>query len=129
MAQAIFHIFLPIFLGGSIYALFRGFHFIDPYEIYFPLFQLDKDCWLIYSGPDGLWLYALLMSLSIIWRGQNSWQFWFWIITAFSLSCFSETLQYYQWIPGTFDWNDIFAYFIALILVVLKAIGARFTHK
>ncbi|MEZ4942164.1 MAG: hypothetical protein R3D58_14900 [Saprospiraceae bacterium] len=109
----LFNVILPIKLGISIYALFRGLYFIDPKEIVFPIYpNVNSINWIKYNLVDGLWLYALLSALAIIWKGSKSRFIFIWMALAISVSLISEVLQARHVIPGTFDWNDLIAYTI-----------------
>jgi hypothetical protein len=118
--QILLHIVAPIFLGTTIYGLFRGLHFIDPTEKYFPIYYAKLPDWLQYNLPDGLWFYALLSALSIIWQDNSSRQFFLWLLLAIMLSYLTEIFQALHFIPGTFDWNDLLAYSIATIIYIFN---------
>lgn len=108
------HIFIPLFFGTTIYAFWRGIHFIDPTQKVFPFFNssIPPD-WIKYNLPDGLWLYALLSAIIFIWRENFSGHFIAWLLIAIIITFFSEVLQAYNFILGTFDWKDLLAYSIA----------------
>ena len=59
--------------------------------------------------PDGLWAYALISCLLIIWNRQIK---IFWVSMIFFLFILLEGLQYFHFISGTGDWLDIITYFI-----------------
>lgn len=111
------NVILPIFLGITIYVYCRGFYFIDPKQKLFPLFHYSKlPNWIIYNLPDGLWFYALLSTLSIVWKEYSSKYFVMWLLLAIILTYLSEISQAFHIIPGTFDWYDLLAYTIALLI-------------
>jgi hypothetical protein len=59
--------------------------------------------------PDGLWAYAFLSSILLIWdRAINI----AWIIAAFLLAIGYEGAQYEHLIPGTGDIFDVITYFL-----------------
>ena len=67
--------------------------------------------------PDGLWSYAFISTMLIMWdRNIN----FIWIPLAFVLFFFIELLQYFHTINGTGDVLDILTYlifgFVALLL-------------
>jgi hypothetical protein len=76
----------------------------------------DPPNWVIYNLPDGLWFYALISTLALIWDDKSSKYFNFWFFSAIILSYLSEFFQALHLIPGTFDWRDLFAYSIAVII-------------
>lgn len=115
------HVILPILVGILIYILWRGLNFIDPIQKNFPLiYTKDIPAWVIFNLPDGLWLYALLSTITIIWDYKQSLHHFMWIILAVCLSLFSEVLQAYHCILGTFDIKDIIAYLIAFSVYILN---------
>jgi len=69
-----------------------------------------------YNLPDGLWFYALLSTISIVWKEYSSVYFVRWIFLSIVLTYLSEILQAFYIIPGTFDWYDLLAYTIALFM-------------
>lgn len=115
------HIILPILIGISIYAFFRGIPLIDRHNNLFPLINsVSVPNWLKYNLPDGLWFYAFLFSIFLIWKEKLSIHFVFWLLLVIIMACFSEILQAYNLIPGTFDWYDLLAYFIAISVFLLN---------
>ena len=59
--------------------------------------------------PDGLWAYAFLSSILLIWdRAINI----AWIIATFLLAIGYEGAQYEHLIPGTGDIFDVITYFL-----------------
>jgi hypothetical protein len=121
-------IILPILIGIMVYVFWRGISFVDPYQKVFPIFHYTKTPdWVKYNLPDGLWLYAFLSTLFIIWRQQISKHFVAWILLAIILSFFLEILQAWHIIPGTFDWYDLLAYALSVFIFVVTKI--RFKEK
>lgn len=74
--------------------------------------------WLLYSLPDGLWLYAFLSAITYIWK-DNPYPLTIWVISIVSGTTLSEILQAFQILKGTFDWNDLSAYGLALLAFLL----------
>lgn len=107
----LFHVFLPLLVGSLIYLIFRSDAISHSSTPNFLLFSI-----LIYSLPDGCWLYALLCSLLFIWKNQKDYWFQFWIILVFISSIGTEIFQLQNIIPGTFDLFDILFYSLAFIL-------------
>ncbi|MGC4096122.1 MAG: hypothetical protein QM706_03310 [Nitrospira sp.] len=65
---------------------------------------------------DGLWAYAFLSSILIVWqRIPNR----FWIFAVFTSAVLFETLQWLQFFPGTGDIYDVFTYFLFFIIALL----------
>ncbi len=114
------HVILPVFLGGGIYGLFRGFHFIDPKEYIFPLYHVRVSEFVEYNLSDGLWLYALVSAITLIWNGHISAYFTGWLFLAIVLTYLTEIFQGLHFIQGTFDWYDLLSYSIAIIVYALN---------
>jgi hypothetical protein len=74
--------------------------------------------WVLYSLPDGLWLFSLLLFLCLLWRGDER-------VTqqlqlAVTLGAVAHEAAQAAWpTTGTFSWGDMTAYGLA-------ALGARF---
>jgi hypothetical protein len=66
--------------------------------------------------PDGLWAYALLSGILIVWNRQIN---VYWVIIVFSVFVVFELLQYSHVINGTGDSRDIFTYFIFAAMALL----------
>lgn len=109
------HVIIPVFLGSVIYGLFRGIHFIDPAENIFPFYTVGIPGFIEYNLPDGLWLYALVSAVTLIWKEHISTQFICWMLLTIVLSYLTEIFQGLHFIQGTFDWYDLLSYSIALI--------------
>jgi len=100
-------------IGLLIYFMFQGFHLIDPQENIFPMIRTKSiPYWVKYNLADGLWLYSYMATISIIWKVDNSFSLYAWIIIALLSAFLMETLQSYHVVPGTFDWYDLLAYII-----------------
>lgn len=118
--RSLLHIAIPILCGIAVYALWRGIYIVDiP-----PILASRPPDWVIYNLPDGLWLYAFLSSIVFIWEEEFSWYFILWAAIVVVLSCLTEIMQAYNFINGTFDWNDMLAYLIAVMLS-----GIQFYNK
>jgi hypothetical protein len=119
------HVLLPVVIGTLVYILWRGINLINTNA----LLTSSPPDWFKYSLPDGLWLYALLSAIIFIWKEKFSTQLFRWLLLAISLSFFSEVLQAYNIIQGTFDLNDLFAYSLATILCLLNFKPTQTTHN
>lgn len=115
------HVFVPIGCGVAIYAFWRGLYLIDQTEERFPLFDSSHAYdWIKYNLPDALWLYALLSTLYFIWDSKSFRQFLSWSLLAITASFLSEALQACHFIRGTYDWNDLAAYGIAIFFFLFN---------
>ncbi len=65
--------------------------------------------------PDGLWAYAFLSAILIIWEREVNTP---WIVAVFLTSVGFEILQYGHKIAGTGDIHDIMTYFIAFSIAL-----------
>lgn len=132
--------FIPIFIGGSIYALFRplylkGFHLLkglglqpitlelrtlaSPIHDYLPE-------WAVYSLPDALWTFSFISFFGILWWPQNK------LIGAIIIGCItsvslgSEILQWAGILSGTFDVIDLyFKAGFALLSITIIALTSK----
>ena len=116
--------FVALGVGGMVYVMFRhdilAFKWVERYtDIRMPHFRnfnsYNLSDWVIYSLPDGLWLFAYILLMATIWdfnikKGSV-------LIIGFPLlSVISEFLQFLKVLPGTFDRIDVLAYIFAFIL-------------
>lgn len=127
----IFHVICPLLLGALIYVCFRTktlilFNWIEEISlisivneirnVLYPLKSIIPN-WIVYSLPDGLWVYAFTSSFLLIWNNNKNK-----ILIAFIpllISVTLELLQYVQINSGTFDFMDVATYTIASILSIL----------
>ena len=84
----------PLLLGYFIYLL-------GSYEL---LPQLLKN-----YLPDGLWAYAFISMILVIWDRQLNYG---WLFIAFLLAACFELLQQYRLLTGTADAADVMIYFL-----------------
>lgn len=66
--------------------------------------------WVLYSLPDGLWLFSFLTILLAFWNNTISNQNIFWLLCAPLLAIVSEFGQLFCLVPGTFDFVDVIFY-------------------
>ncbi|MCP4136399.1 MAG: hypothetical protein GY754_35845 [bacterium] len=120
-----FHVVLPLFIAVFIYLSFRTesllvFSWLDFLGLkeltldvrnslfftrnYFPAFVL-------YSLPDGLWVYSAVFAFVLCWRGYsvNLYVKYFWMILPFILGVLTEVLQLLHVIAGVFCVYDMTA--------------------
>ena len=116
------HILVPILVGTTIYALWRGINLVDM----LPLLSSKPPEWIIYNLPDGLWFYALLSSIYLIWEENFPVHFILWLLITVILSCLMEVMQAYNFLNGTFDWKDLLAYMVAGIVSIFQFRNKRY---
>ncbi|HUR31485.1 MAG TPA: hypothetical protein VMZ69_08620 [Saprospiraceae bacterium] len=75
--------------------------------------------WIIYSLPDGLWMFALILLILMLWDFKLNKGSFLWVIIAFFLGILFEALQGLHIVRGTFDIIDIYFILIAVILPIL----------
>lgn len=118
--KILLHTIVPLLLGMSIYISWRSIYFIDASGYYYPMFSsLHIPNWIKFNLSDGLWFYALLSAIFIIWKENFSGNFIKWLIFAIIVSYLSEFFQAYGIFPGTFDWKDLLSCSIALVLFLI----------
>ncbi len=112
------HVVGPLLFGILIYAVFRSVYVVDMQNKIFPILTTSFiPNFFIYNLPDGLWLYALLSAINVIWGNSNLKNKYIWFYIAILIAFLSEILQYFKLFAGTFDWLDILAYLFAITLV------------
>lgn len=126
--------FLVFLLGVLIYLLFRSesirvFDYLTyvkldkPLSIIrsftLPLTQFIPD-WIIYSLPDGLWLFSFSLIISEIWNKEDNIRFWFWTLLLPFTAIIWELGQAIQVFSGTFDWIDTFIYSTVTFLIIKR---------
>ncbi|MBK8621338.1 MAG: hypothetical protein IPN79_06140 [Saprospiraceae bacterium] len=73
---------------------------------------------LLYNIPDGLWMFALCAMIFAVWGLSDKYNVAIWLFLALMSGVILEIFQYAGLVPGTFDWLDIYAYFISLGCIV-----------
>ncbi len=68
--------------------------------------------WVIYSLPDGLWMFSCTSLILNVWNNRLNKQSIVWIISMPAIAILSEFLQLFHLIRGTFDILDIASYLI-----------------
>jgi len=132
------HLALPILLGGVIYVCWR-----EPNLLMFTwLRALGLESiverlrflaaparnfiphWMIYSLPDGLWVYALTAFTLLVWRDtDSSWMRVLWCSLGFLLGAGIELGQLAGIVPGTFDYGDL------IVCLIAPAAALLFTSR
>ncbi len=139
-------IFIPLLIGVLIYVLYRSrnlfyFNFIHYLKVndyvetartlatfYRKLFPT----WVIYSLPDGLWLFSA-GAIFLLCRNRYVFHlFWYLILCIFILifEFFQKIYGGHGTAIGTFDKNDLLAYLYASVSIILISfILRRFDNK
>lgn len=118
------HVILPVLAGATIYLLWRPrsllvFGWLGALGLS-PAVEAARGLaapvephvppWVLLSAPDGLWVYALMSALVLIWEGagtRTGLRGWVGLAAAISLG--GELLQGIAALPGTFDPGDLLA--------------------
>ncbi|MFN2531809.1 MAG: hypothetical protein ABR555_10975 [Pyrinomonadaceae bacterium] len=130
--QCFLHVFLPLFLGGLVYVLWR-----DPKTLMFRWSdslrmgglisairltgKLDANMpqWVRYSLPDGLWVYSLTAFMTLVWRDTDSWLRSAWVAVGLIVGCGIEFGQLIGVVPGSFDTGDLVACITGFVLALV----------
>ena len=74
--------------------------------------------WVVYSLPDGLWLFAYLLIIDAIWNRYDTNVPRLFITVLPFLALTSEFMQALRLMPGVFDWGDVASYLLAIFLFI-----------
>jgi hypothetical protein len=120
-----------LFLGGSIYILFRPkslqmFNWIDNLGLTNLVNRLREDVSelslghiTLYSLPDGLWLASYIIMVNAIVPKEHKSNLLFWSFLLPAIAIVFEILQIPGIICGVFDIYDLICYLIPLIINVI----------
>jgi hypothetical protein len=124
---------LPIAIGSTIYILFRStrlyvFHWIDWMQIANPIMLIRMKAahfvipnQILYSLPDGIWVFSGTSALLYIWDGYKSWLSSIWISIPFLAGMVMEFGQGLNLVPGTFSIADLVYNICAFTLSIITA--------
>lgn len=125
--------FAALLVGGLIYILFRtsSLKMFAWYEtiglrsltialrkLTFP-FAYKIPEWILFSLPDGLWIFSYVSLMLFIWNNTVSVKNLFWVLIIPLLAIGSEIGQGLGLIPGTFDLADLLLYVLGITLPFL----------
>lgn len=80
--------------------------------------------WFVYSLPDGLWMFAFVLFMLVLWDFRFAGQGKFWIVVAMIAGISIEISQGLTSGMGSFDWVDMLWIMLGAVLPVLL-----FTNK
>lgn len=86
------------------------FSFLDPESISWLQsisFPGNLPLWLLGSLPDGMWMFAFVIIMMIIWDFRLDRKSLPWIVMVLVAGTSYEVLQGLHWISGTFDAMDL----------------------
>lgn len=100
--------------------MFRWINKLGLSDWIFRLRQNLKDTTLpdvvIYSLPNGLWVFSITTLLLIIWKDDYKLRFKMYLSFLFIIVMLPEFLQFFELIPGTFDFIDLLVNLIFFLL-------------
>jgi hypothetical protein len=117
----VLHVVLPVLLGAAVYVLFRSptlrvFQWLDALGLggLVPAARAwarpigeHLPGWLLFSAPDGLWVYGLTACLALVWRGEPGRGRRAWLCVGLALGAGGEVGQWMGLVPGVFDGADL----------------------
>jgi len=126
--QLIFGHIATLLVGGLIYLLFRTSSlkmfewyntiglgtFTNKLRVLTLPFAYKIPDWILYSLPDGLWIFSYISLILFIWQNKISKNSLFWILLIPFIAISSEIGQLFRIVPGTFDLTDIILYLIGI---------------
>ena len=129
----VFGSFATLLLGGLIYILFRTcslkmfawYEALGLSSLTIALRKLTFSSthkipeWVLFSLPDGLWIFSYVSLMLFIWSNTVSFKNLFWILSIPFLAIGSEIGQRLGLIPGTFDLPDLLLYIFGMSLPFL----------
>lgn len=72
--------------------------------------------WILFSLPDGLWIFSYVSLMLVIWRNSVSIKSIFWILAIPFIAIGSELGQFWGLVIGTFDLVDLLLYVVGMTL-------------
>jgi len=118
LARSFLHVLLPTFVGTCIYIgwrstdllVFRWIEYCGLQSLVIrPAIKLPE--WLLYSLPDGCWVYATTSWMLLIWK-----RFSVWIWVGVVLAVGAEYGQLLGLVQGTYQSLDVIFYVSAFVL-------------
>jgi len=115
-----------LLVGGIIYLCFRAStlklfdwialmgldHFVENLRSYTIPYRKYLPEWVLFSLPDGLWIFSYGCAICYLWKNNYSKQPYYWISVVTLLILIVEVLQLFQVIPGVFDPLDVAFYLL-----------------
>ena len=125
MKKLVLHIILPIFVGSTIYVLFREktllmFDWFSYLKLDFIIDSLRNNFYgyrtyipksILFSLPDALWVYSFTMFLSIYFKNRI-------LLSIIFIGSIITEISQLWFVVGTFDIYDVI-YMFALYLIAM----------
>ncbi len=137
------HVVVPVVVGAAIYVLFRSprlrvFRWLHALGLgdavpaarawARPLADRLPE-WVLFSAPDGLWVYGLTACLALVWRGTPGPARRGWLCVGLALGAGGELGQRMGLVPGVWDPADLLlcvaAWGAALVLNLSGAVDEQ----
>lgn len=128
---------MALSVGGMIYVFFR------PESIimfkWFPLLgvvhkqvsvfhTIHLPDFLVYSMPDGLWLFSYILLIGVIWNfNYHRCLFMIMLLPVYAIT--HEILQLYHLVPGYFDILDFVVYVVATLVGISVLVMFNHVYK
>jgi len=134
-------VIIPVFFSGLIYLLTRPdsiilFNWLEKIGLAEEVTKLRAQMnlkeilqnWIIYNSPALIWSFSSTVLLGIIWNYNLSKDNLLILLIPSILGILLELFQKIELISGTFDYIDIFLYFIGGLtgLLLIKSIKVKF---
>lgn len=125
---------LSLTTGGILYILYRSetlilFKWVKALGLYDIVSDLrpskSSDSWLVYSLPDGLWLFAYILLMGALWNFDSR-KSLLYSAPLVVIAIGSELSQMHHITKGTFDIVDLLCYIVATIA---GTIYIKIAHK
>lgn len=138
------HVLAPILAGGLIYIcwrdptllMFRWFEtlglttFVTELRAAWDPAEASLPRWVVYSLPDGLWVYAVTAFMAHVWRGSRSSVLAAaWISLGVVIGAGSELGQLAGIVPGAFDPMDFLFSILAAALAIFLSSPRTFKTR
>lgn len=120
-ARFMVHVVLPILIGASIYVgwrstnllVFRWIEFCGLSEfVVRPAVELPE--WILYSLPDGCWVYSATSWMMLIWNRPVPWT---WVAVVLAVA--AEFGQLLGVVEGTYQTLDVLFYLLGFTFAVV----------
>ncbi|HAS42505.1 MAG TPA: hypothetical protein DCS93_18645 [Microscillaceae bacterium] len=87
-------------------------HFVEHLRYYTMPYKKHIPGWVLFSLPDGLWMFSYGCAICYLWKHKPSKQPYFWILLVTLLILLVEVLQLFQITSGVFDPLDVLFYIL-----------------
>lgn len=139
LSRWLLHSIFPLFIGGSIYLLFRPdvllmFRWVETLHFAGPIGALRENtisyvdqipAWCLFSLPAACWTYSLMASFRLLWQDGPSPQRRYWLCVAVTFAISSEIGQLTGYIPGHFEALDIASTIVAIVFACITVPAQR----